>query len=74
MDKRSITFNFKKERRINFYKKMILPIFFIGVFVINDINKGFELWREILFSISILIYILMLFLVTFIEEGELRIF
>lgn len=74
MDKRSITFNLKKERRINFYKKMISPIFFIGVFVINDINKGFELWREILFSISILIYILMLFLVTFIEEDELRIF
>ena len=74
MDKRPITFNFNKERRIIFYKKILLPIFFVGVFIANDIDKGFELWREILFSITILIYIAMIFLTAFTEEDELRIF
>ena len=53
---------------------MILPIFFTGVFVTNDINKGFGLLREILFVISVLIYIVILFFVTFIDEDKLRIF
>ena len=74
MDKKSITFNFNKERRKIFYKKILLPIFFVGLFITNDIDKGFELWREILFIISILIYIAMIFLTTFTEEDELRIF
>ena len=53
---------------------MILPIFFTGVFVTNDIHKGFGLWREILFAISVLIYIVILSFVTFIDEDKLRIF
>ncbi len=74
MNNKPINFIFNKKRIITFCKKMILPIFFTGVFVINDIHKGFGLWREILFAISILIYIVILFFVTFTEEGELRIF
>ncbi|MEG2354268.1 MAG: hypothetical protein RSB70_06520 [Clostridium sp.] len=74
MDKKSMTLNFNKERRKIFYKKILLPIFFVALFITDDIDKDFELWREILFSISILIYIAMIFLTTFTEEDELRIF
>lgn len=74
MNNKPINFSFNKKRIITFCKKMILPIFFTGVFVTNDINKGFGLLREILFVISVLIYIVILFFVTFIDEDKLRIF
>ncbi|CEK39933.1 hypothetical protein [Paraclostridium sordellii] len=74
MNNKPINFNFNKKRIITFCKKMILPIFFTGVFVTNDINKEFGLLREILFAISVLIYIVILFFVTFIDEDKLRIF
>ena len=74
MNNKPINFSFNKKRIITFCKKMILPIFFTGVFVTNDIHKGFGLWREILFAISVLIYIVILSFVTFIDEDKLRIF
>ena len=74
MNNKPINFSFNKKRIITFCKKMILTMFFTGVFVTNDINKGFGLLREILFVISVLIYIVILFFVTFIDEDKLRIF